>query len=135
MAVQVSSSGLLLSSPPSAHTSYGHSRFHSSDIGLGGMDVVPGGVNQWWFPWPRKAHVAGGFARVVLGWSNGRLGFGDSEILGLWDSGMFQCCCSRWVVGSVLEDSQNRRGPQTLASPNDLQELVRAGLGAASKQT
>jgi hypothetical protein len=65
MAVQVSSSGLLLSSPPSAHTSYGHSRFHSSDIGLGGMDVV-GGVNQWWFPWPRKAHVAGGFVCVVM---------------------------------------------------------------------
>jgi hypothetical protein len=66
MAVQVSSSGLLLSPPPSAHTSYGHSRFHSSDIGLGGMDVV-GGVNQWWFPWPRKAHVAGGFVCVVMG--------------------------------------------------------------------
>jgi hypothetical protein len=90
------------------------------------MDVVPGGVNQWWFPWPRKAHVAGGFARVVLGWSNGRLGFGDSEILGLWDSGILECFNVAVLAGLLAVCSKT-------ASPNDLQELVRAGLGAASR--
>jgi hypothetical protein len=65
------------------------------------MDVV-GGVNQWWFPWPRKAHVAGGFVCVVMGCdglehrSTGIRGFGDSGI-------MIQSWCSRWGVGSVLE--------------------------------
>jgi hypothetical protein len=60
------------------------------------MDVVPGGVNQWWFPWPRKAHVAGGFARVVCwvgataDWDSGIRRFWNVSML-LFSLGCWQC--------------------------------------------
>jgi hypothetical protein len=66
----------------------------------------------------------------VLGWSNGRLGFGDSEILECFNAAVLA-----GLLAVCSKTRRTRRGPQTLASPNDLQELVRAGLGAASKQT
>jgi hypothetical protein len=67
-------------------------------------------------------------------WDAGTLGLWDSGILGFWDSGILetQCCCSSGVLLAVCSRiSQSRRGPQTLASQNDLLELVLAEVDAS----
>jgi hypothetical protein len=93
--------------PPSAHTSYGHSRFHSSDIGLGGMDVVPGGVNQMVVSLASQSPRSRRFCACGVGLEQpptGIRGFGDSGPLGFWNVSMLLFSLGCWQCARRLAE-------------------------------